>query len=446
MEHGMDLDDSLTNINWLGRFSCRGIVAEKKASSKLKAVKPPSGVSVKRPRHSYSELIKLALNSAPDRRLALQQIYAWVEDHFPYYKYHANPGWRNSIRHSLSKQDIFIREAGGSGRTSFWMMKPYTQPNVFLSLGQNKDVSSSATANKKGTGRKKMHPLLPRGVLHCLVPVPVLINPPAVGPIAGHPPLCLPAHNGTQRAIAPKVPIACCSIPAIPSPAAAVSTHHQQGAVVVKRWNTGRQRGMRQRRKQRHQVLQEPEIPSQSLFSISTNNDSGLGSENTVSSEQKTGSITDSPSNFRTPLKRTNNGMVTSTPSTNPTLLSPNGALPMLGVAHTPSATLGSFLDGSFFRSPEGGVIGDEDLGLLSLRDTPSGNHHGNGSLADFSFLNFTPIRDISLKRDTSEPQSCSETLPPVCPDFSLGGLERGAELVNISWSDFIETDTQHLL
>ncbi|KAJ8344023.1 hypothetical protein SKAU_G00313520 [Synaphobranchus kaupii] len=424
----MDLDDSLTNINWLGRFSC-GIVAEKKASSKLKSVKPPSGVPVKRPQHSYSELIKLALNSAPGRRLALQQIYAWVEDHFPYYKYHANPGWRNSIRHSLSTQDIFIREAGGGGRTSFWMMKPHTQPNVFLSLGQNKGASSSEAPSKKGTGRRKMHPLLPRGVLHCLVPVPVLINPPAVSPIAVYPPPCLPHQNGTQRAIAPKLPTACCSTAAIPCPAAAVLTHSQQGAVVVKRWSTARQKGTRQRRKQRHRVLQEPELPSQSLFSISANNDSGLGSENTVSSEQKTGSVMGSPSNFRTPIKRTYNGMATSTPCTDSTLLSPNGPLPMLGASHTPKTTLGSFLDGSFFRSPDGGVIGDEDLGLSSLRDTSSGNHHGNGSLADFSFLNFTPIRGISRKRGECELHASNETLPTVFTDFSLGGLERGTEL-----------------
>ncbi|XP_061078511.1 forkhead box protein M1-like isoform X2 [Conger conger] len=439
----MDLDDSLTNINWLGRFSCRGIVAEKKASSKLKsnplsqqkAVKPPSGVPVKRPQHSYSELIKLALNNAPGRRLALQQIYAWVEDHFPFYKYHANPGWRNSIRHSLSTQDIFIREAGGGGRTSFWMMKPHTQPNVFLTLGQNKDVSSE-TKSKKGTGRRKMPPLLPRGVLHCLVPVPVLISPPAVSPIAVHHAPCLPTHNGTQRAIAPKLPIACCPT-AIPSPAAAVPTPSRQGAVVVKHWNSSCQKGTCQRRKQRHRVLQEPELPSQSLFSISTSNDSGLGSENTVSSEQKTGSVMDSPSNFRTPVKRSCNGMVTSTPCTDPTLLSPTGALPLLGVGHTPPATLGSFLDGSFFRSSEGGVIEDEDLGLSSLRGTPSGNCHGNGSLPDFSFFSFTPIRGISQKGDECEPQASNETLPPVFPDFSLGALERGAELVNISWSDF---------
>lgn len=207
--------------------------------------------------------------------------------------------------------------------------------------------------------------------------------------------------------------------------------------MVVKRWNTSRQKGTCRRRKQRHQVLQEPELPSQSLFSISKSNDSGLGSENTASSEQNTTSVTDSPSKFRTPVKRACNGLVTSTPCTDSTLLSPTGALPILGTGHTPPATLGSFLDGSFFRSSEGVVIGEEDLGLSSLRDTPSGNHHGNGSLADFSFLSFTPIRGISHKGDECEPQASNETLPPVFPDFSLTGVERGAELVNISWSDF---------
>ncbi|KAJ8249285.1 hypothetical protein GJAV_G00233170 [Gymnothorax javanicus] len=434
----MDLDDSLTNINWLGRFSCRGIVSEKKASSKLQALKP-TGAPLKRPQHSYSELIKLALNSTPGKRLPLKQIYAWIEDHFPYYKYHAKPGWRNSIRHSLSTQDVFIREAGDGGRTSFWKMKPHAQPNVFVTLGENKNVSSEAPSKKGPSGprERKMHPLLPRGVLHCLVPVPMLVNPPAVSDSVTHPSPCLPLHNSAPRAIAPKFPITCCSTAGIPAPAATVTPNSQQGAAVIKRWSTGRQQPTRRRRKQRHQVLQEPELPSQGLLNISITDDSGLGSENATSSALKTGCATDSPSNFRTPVKRTSNRMVTSTPCTDPSLLSPSGAPPLLGEGHTPPATLGSFLEGSFFRPPEGGIIGDEDLGLSSLRDMPSGNCNGVSSLGDFSFLNFTPIRGIPQKGEDCEPQTGNETLPPVFPDFSLVDLDRGSGLVNISWSDF---------
>ncbi|KAG9331815.1 hypothetical protein JZ751_016969, partial [Albula glossodonta] len=428
----MDLDDSLTNINWLGRFSCRGIVPtrKKKAASKLKPVKPPSGVPIKRPQHSYSELIKLALNSTPSRRLALKQIYIWVEEHFPYYKYHAKPEWKNSIRHNLSAQDIFVREAGESGRTSFWSMRVHSQSNVLLTAEKNKDVTPSDTVNKKGAGKRKMPPLLPRGVLHCLVPLPVIINAspaPAITPLRPAP------QNSTQRVIAPKLPIALCpqagrtfSEPPGPS-------HSSRQAVGAQCWGREPQ-GSRQRRKQKHQLLKVPEAPLHPLLEkqecplqalLSTSTDSGIGSENTVSPGQKTGS----PSSFKTPVKRTHSdGLVTSTPCTDPapTLPSPNR------VGHTPRSALASFLDSSFFQSPGVGIVADEDLGLSSLRDSsPYGTAPMTHSLSEFSTLGFTPIRDIAPKGQGSEGHD--ESLPPVFTHFSLGGLDQGPELTGMS-------------
>ena len=43
---------------------------------------------------SYMQLIQMALNSVPDKRMNLQQIYTWIEKHFPYFKLYARKGWK----------------------------------------------------------------------------------------------------------------------------------------------------------------------------------------------------------------------------------------------------------------------------------------------------------------------------------------------------------------
>lgn len=47
-----------------------------------------------RPPYSYMALIQFAINSTPSKRMTLKDIYTWIEDHFPYFKYVAKPGWK----------------------------------------------------------------------------------------------------------------------------------------------------------------------------------------------------------------------------------------------------------------------------------------------------------------------------------------------------------------
>jgi len=79
-----------------------------------------------RPPYSYSALIAMALQRAPDQRLTLSAIYRYVAETFPYYK-RTNRSWQNSIRHNLSLNDCFKklpRPGSEPGKGSYWTVDP----------------------------------------------------------------------------------------------------------------------------------------------------------------------------------------------------------------------------------------------------------------------------------------------------------------------------------
>ncbi|XP_026196698.1 forkhead box protein O3B [Anabas testudineus] len=78
---------------------------------------------------SYADLITKAIESAPDKRLTLSQIYDWMVRSIPYFKdkgdSNSSAGWKNSIRHNLSLHSRFIRvQNEGTGKSSWWMINP----------------------------------------------------------------------------------------------------------------------------------------------------------------------------------------------------------------------------------------------------------------------------------------------------------------------------------
>ncbi|XP_074444578.1 forkhead box protein M1 [Larus michahellis] len=224
------LDNSLTNIQWLGKMRSDGLSPcsvkqerEKENQRPLQerikteddaaAAVPTTAAAAsswqdsvsERPPYSYMAMIQFAINSTEKKRMTLKDIYTWIEDHFPYFKHVAKPGWKNSIRHNLSLHDMFVRETSANGKISFWTIHPdanrcLTLDQVFkpLDLGsptspehsesqqkrhlpdpQKNTGSNSSSKTEPQNARRKMKPLLPR-INSYLVPIQFPLSQPLV--------------------------------------------------------------------------------------------------------------------------------------------------------------------------------------------------------------------------------------------------------------------------
>ena len=75
---------------------------------------------IEKPEISYIELVAKAIMASSENSVLLADIYRWIEDNFPYYKYTKN-SWRNSIRHNLSVNECFVKSKRvKNGRGFYW--------------------------------------------------------------------------------------------------------------------------------------------------------------------------------------------------------------------------------------------------------------------------------------------------------------------------------------
>ncbi|KAK3597625.1 hypothetical protein CHS0354_030175 [Potamilus streckersoni] len=182
-ENKEDLDDSLTNIQWLKEAQWKGSDAvSSKQSHSSKSTNVPSSSSQsasslhwrclssaeikriseecgrhKRPPFSYMYLIQMALCSREDKRMMLKEICKWIEDTFPYYK-HSKPGWKNSIRHNLSLYNIFVRESARHG--SYWTLKPDCIPKAKYHRDSSHGKEQSQSLPSFSTQPRHMFPVM----------------------------------------------------------------------------------------------------------------------------------------------------------------------------------------------------------------------------------------------------------------------------------------------
>ncbi|XP_061181339.1 forkhead box protein M1-like isoform X2 [Saccostrea echinata] len=152
------LNDSLTNIQWLG-----GMQLKEDGKPQLPATQNKKDTAIqwrclshsevlkiakeygraKRPPFSYMTLIQMALNSREDKRKTLREICKWIEEIFPYYKYTAKPGWKNSIRHNLSLYSIFEREKSKKHGSYWTIREDCPEKSKVVPSKEKKDVPTS---------------------------------------------------------------------------------------------------------------------------------------------------------------------------------------------------------------------------------------------------------------------------------------------------------------
>lgn len=91
----------------------------------------------RKPPYSFSCLIFMAIEDAPNKRLPVKDIYGWILEHFPYFA-SAPTGWKNSVRHNLSLNKCFKKvdkdRSQSIGKGSLWSIDPEYRHNLIQAL------------------------------------------------------------------------------------------------------------------------------------------------------------------------------------------------------------------------------------------------------------------------------------------------------------------------
>ncbi|KAI9526227.1 hypothetical protein NQZ68_042100 [Dissostichus eleginoides] len=127
-----------------------------------------------KPPYSYISLITMAIQQAPSKMLTLSEIYQWIMDLFPFYRQNQQR-WQNSIRHSLSFNDCFVKG-------SYWTLHP-DSGNMFENgcyLRRQKRFKCDRKPGKEGGASPSDKPGPPDPPSSSQAPPPSLAPPPGL--------------------------------------------------------------------------------------------------------------------------------------------------------------------------------------------------------------------------------------------------------------------------
>lgn len=103
-----------------------------------------------KPPYSFSCLIFMAIEDSEQKALPVKEIYAWILDHFPYFR-NAPTGWKNSVRHNLSLNKCFQKVEKAPVGLSFFKTKQYSIAFVFIESWQRIFMDSRPAVQTKSS-------------------------------------------------------------------------------------------------------------------------------------------------------------------------------------------------------------------------------------------------------------------------------------------------------